>query len=132
MAKVYVVHSGEYSDRRIRAVFTDKAKAEAFQQYADRDNAVEEWELDSAEIPEWYQNGFRTYMCQAKEDGMVTTDEINVEGDPEQYGGDEVHSYSPYDKGFMWTYCCARSESHAIKIAADRFAKWKAQQAGIA
>jgi hypothetical protein len=34
--------------------------------------------------------------------------------------------------GFTWTYCRARGKSHAIKMAAERFAQWKAQQAGIA
>ena len=129
MAKVYVVHAGEYSDRRIRAIFTDKAKAEAFQQYADRDNTVEEWNLDSAEIPEWYRDGYRNYLCSVKLDGIITTTEMDNQDAPRCE--ERVFSHS-HVKGYTWTYCRARGESHAVKIAADRFAQWKAQQAGIA
>lgn len=51
--KIYIVTYGEYSDYSISAVFTDKAKAEAYAEIQNRGSrymtyGVEEWDADQA------------------------------------------------------------------------------------
>ena len=118
--KIYVITKGEYSDYHICAVTDDPNKAEILrEQYTDR------W--DVAEIEEW------------------DTDEPAIKGDSKYYTvdfnckGEAIRAYesSPYssknigaiDKWNVELY--AKDEETAIKIAAERRAKYLAENQGI-
>ena len=140
MTKVYVVHSGDYSDRRIRGVFSDKQRAENFSQFLEGETIgqTEEWELDGEAIPSWYASGLRLFYCgQVFQGGSGNDEEIEVgptwmQSEWQSIDLDSVRLSYHTRHSTLSTYCLARDEAHALKIAADRFAQWKAQQAGIA
>jgi len=118
--KIYVITSGEYSDYHICAVTDDPNKAEILRkQYTDR------W--DVPEIEEW------------------DTDEPVNKGDSKYYSvdfnskGEAYRAYesSPYSSKSIETIdewnveLYAKDEETAIKIAAERRAKYLAEKQGI-
>jgi hypothetical protein len=118
MATVYIVSTGEYSDWEVRAVFTNKEKAEQFQQFADPNNSVEEWELDREDLPQWYKDGKKSYYCRfGPETGATTCSEARQDSQ----GGppfDKVFGDAKYGFGLRLV---AESEEKAVKVASERF-----------
>jgi len=125
---VYVVQSGQYSDRYIVAVFSDEEKAKAYQEYIDSDNRIEEYELDCEEEPDWFKNGYKVYYCWDDHSNEIKCRELNG-SELDRSGKDEIvrklmWSTRPEDKQ-LCVCCKAISEEKAIKIAADKFAQYR-------
>lgn len=128
--KVYVVTHGEYSEYGVLACLTDKEKAN---QLAD---IVRKYNYESAGVLEFDTqdkmielafNGYSHYYVQKGKDPsepikITYTDYIdsaNVDA-------------KVYDTGSsLFTEVLAKTEDHAIKIAADRFAKYEAEKQGL-
>lgn len=131
--KAYVIVSGEYSDYTVNAVFLDKEEAERAAEIANRkggawydDHRVLEFDIG---VPCDLEK-FDLYSAYLDKDGHVThaskhswlfSDELN-----------QVHVLTgPYRKNDYRIEVYATDEEHAKKIAADIFAKWKAEKEGI-
>lgn len=131
--KAYVIVSGEYSDYTVNAVFLDKEEAERAAEIANRkggcwynDHRVLEFDIG---VPCDLEK-FDLYSAYFDKDGHVTyaskhswlfSDEVN-----------EVHALTgPYRNHDYCIDVYATDEEHAKKIAADIFAKWKAEKEGI-
>lgn len=128
---VYVVTTGEYSDKVIRGIYSTKKKAEevkskGFPEYSDAN--VFPMEVDKHYlVPE----GFKSYNVR-----ILKNDEIYIAGDGTFCTWEERNSFyffretNPSEEGY--TICIARDKEHAKKIALDRYYKAKAKRAGIA
>lgn len=118
--KIYVITSGEYSDYHICAVTDDPNKAEILRkQYTDRWDVaeIEEWDTEEPVINE----GSKYYKV-----------DFNCKG--EAIRAFESSPYSSKDIGTIdkWTVeLYAKDEETAIKIAAERRAKYLAEKQGI-
>lgn len=131
--KAYVIVSGEYSDYTVNAVFLDKEEAERAAEIANRkggcwydDHRVLEFDIG---VPCDLEK-FDLYSAYLDKEGHVThaskcswlfSDEIN-----------KVRVFTgPYRQSDYRIDVYATDAEHAKKIAADIFAKWKAEQEGI-
>ncbi len=129
MNKVYVVTSGEYSDYRIRGIFTTE---EAANQYAAAvHGSVEEWDVDTINLKVGYLY-YRVYM------GLHTgeTYEIHQTEYQDSEMEDTITKYCKREGGeafYDWlsrveaspervyfAHVWALSEIHAVKIANER------------
>lgn len=121
---VYVITKGIYSDYHICAVTMDNDRAERMKKlYSERNDEarIEKFVLDEAKT-----NG-RIYYVRFENDAPVA---IHIE---------EYDDIRDYDKGpvvVSWydpirVFVRAKDEDHAMKIAQDEYAKWKAEKAGI-
>jgi hypothetical protein len=128
---VYVLESGEYSDRRIEAVYDDEELAE---------KAKERWDADDCRIHKFYLNespppipiGYTIYKVKRRPDGnfLVLPAEAtpdNVEA-AEKKRTDRRRCRGGAREGqyLFETTVFAKNQQHAQKIAADRFAAFKA------
>ena len=149
MSKVYILTRGNYSDYHIIGVETDHKRAKRIQKmltgdgYGD-DVSIETWEVGDFgegidDLPtdrflfnvfdttsNWYFQGYPVHdgLRVEKTDSTSTNDQkVNtVEYWRRQFmGDDETYSVT------VW----AKDHAHAAKIAADLFAQYKAEQAGI-
>lgn len=136
--KVYVVTAGEYSDYHIERVFTDKGMALAYIE-AQKDN---EMCIKTYEANEEKRSNLTGYTV-ACIDGNFYTHEHTGNF---YYYGSRYKEARPYWHGFEWTRklmpkgkkmplyvtnIVAENEEKALKIAQDRWAKFKAEKAGI-
>jgi hypothetical protein len=119
---VYVVTEGDYSDYRIKAIFSTKDAAEAYisegskYKYADF-NDIDEWELD-AEAGYIMRPYWGVYLTK---DGSLSGDVRTGEqlADPNARSG-EVGQCG--DWGFQAESYV--SEEHALKLAAEARQEW--------
>lgn len=133
--KVYLVCSGQYSDWHVDAVFLDKAKAHFFATLTDG------WG-DSRHVIEMENSDDRITTFTSVTYVPVTRSWWTDDDDKDQEdwsSTSEVTDVSiPEDSHTQWedTYYVRalddRSEDNYLKIAQDRHAQWKAEQAGIA
>ena len=121
---VYVITKGDYSDYHICAVTMDEERAKRMQKmYGGKydDASIETYTLDEAKTAGY------VYEIEFENDTPAT---INI---------DEYDGFGWYDKdpivspgwGSTTVYVRAKDEDHALKIAQDEYAKWKAEKAGI-
>lgn len=66
--KLFVVTSGEYSDRKITGIYSSKDKAELAQKLFATENQIEEWELDSIPI---HPSGMLLFKVRMEKNGTV-------------------------------------------------------------
>jgi hypothetical protein len=127
MASVYVVQKGEHSDRHIVGVFTKEERAKQYSARFRSDHRfdVEEWELDIEDkaVPE----DVNVYYI-----GMLldTGDVIEAfQEELDQYPRTKQDPRIIYNwiQNEFSCYYLARDEKHAIKIANERLARWKAE-----
>ena len=128
MNQVFIVFTGEYSDRYAVGAYTTRELAEEAQRVIP-DSDIEEMELDvKYDVPPgcsaWHI-GFSN--------GVVTTSlqQMPFDLDPE-FEKFFVPSKTNNNIECYITDCWARDREHAEKIAIDRYYKYKAIQAGIA
>lgn len=117
--KVYVVTDGDYSDYCIKAIFSEKRKAELYCAVKKCDN-VEEWEVDECNI---LTNTIPKKVFMAK---------VYKENERWQDSGEE---YSlKYCEEFIEKEDCVlisitvdtdTSQEKAMKIMKDKYARWK-------
>ena len=118
--KAYLVSTGVYSDYTIRAVCSSKERAEIVASKLEDANGIEEFEIDSAW--ERVKRGCSTYTICWDDDFRNV---INISGD----NGDPYKEDEGIKEVGLKRYCCdveARDSQHAIKIAQDRFIRYKA------
>lgn len=158
MDKVYLVWSGEYSDRHVNEVFADKEKAEEYarirneREYLDsrEEYMVEEWDLVkdtnySDLMPENYilhiiYNPVINKITQTEAD--IPPDDFPFDFDDYYNGHDmDIRDEHMYAGGEDFSFQILRSYKEDIhdhltydrllKIAQDRWAQFKARMEGI-
>lgn len=127
MAKVYVITSGEYSDYHICAVTLNQERAEKLKKFYDKVDYtgafVEEFETD--EGLEKIESGYMPYRVLFTRGGDVYS--VAYEYSLER--SDRV--WEAFNGGVCVTVW-AKDDQSAIKIAAERRAKYLAEKEGIA
>lgn len=123
--KVYVITRGNYSDYHICAVTLDPERAKNLKRlFSGYDEAqIEEYPLDEKVETRTY--GVRLQRetgkhIKTKLDDYDFYSDGGVEEDCE-FGADEELTF----------WCTAKDEEHALKIARDRLAQYKAERKGI-
>jgi hypothetical protein len=126
--KVYIITKGDYSDYHICAVTTDKKKAEMLRKaYNDLDGwrkaRIETYDTDTflTEI----ENGLKLYNCTMEHNKPMVIHEVDL---------DYMNSHDfnvRYKHYTYWVYVWAKDEEHALKIASDKIAEYKANKEGI-
>lgn len=122
--KVYIITKGDYSDYHICAVTLDEERAEKLRKmYSDS--------INDANIEEYVPNEAKPiflYGVQFSRDGNVMSyraDEYDLKDE-----GYVEYEYDGYEQYYV-VWVKAKDEDHALKIAQDRLAEYKAKEAGI-
>jgi len=120
--KVYVITKGIYSDYHICAVTLDRNRAERLKKLLD-DNC------DEANIEEYIPE-------EAKENGTLYYVEFPEDEAPILKVLDYTLKFDSIPCVEYWVYptrvfVCAKDEAHAMKIAQDEYARWKAEKEGV-
>ena len=133
MPTCYAITAGSYSDYRVCAVFTTRelAESECFMYGAGVE--VEEFPLDPV-LPK-PPAGMHGFFCFEKYDTDAMTKDTTAIDAYRKHGRDMPES----NVGLVWTDSLdflavnlwARDKSHAIKIASEKFAQYRAIQAGV-
>lgn len=115
---IYIVTSGEYSDYKIEAVFTDESVADDFA--ADGpDRQVEEWGVD-----DYRKRGDRRvghYVAIARDGSVLDARALPFDGEPTTFDGPCYNpEYFFTDRGLVGLHVWARDEKHAIKIVNEK------------
>ena len=134
MSICYAISTGEYSDYRVCAIFTTREKAEAAKHSYGVDAGIQEFRLDPV-VPDC-SAGRQLYLCSKPS----TSDQVYafracLSDSPfdDSLATDYASYLEPYPVGTSSrVYVYARDREHAVKIAAEKFAKADAIQAGIA
>lgn len=126
--KVYVITCGEYSDYRICAATLDKEKAEKlkekFDHYDYTGANIEEYETDESD----YYSMNNLYTVSFRESGDVT----RVEEEKIDSYTNELVKMSPMNEdGLLHITVWAKNATDAIKIAAEKRAKYLAEEQGM-
>lgn len=127
MSTIYVLEKGEYSDRHIVALFSDKELADKAMILAGDDASVEEYELDSLKLPKHPQGCLAWVVIINVTDNSIQSiyqqDGLDVNFKP---GGRYMDNsrYSHLSSLYM-VNCWARDQEHAKKIALDKYYQWK-------
>jgi hypothetical protein len=137
MPTCYAITAGSYSDFRICAVFTTRKLAETERLCYGTDSEIREYPLDPVKPkPPAGMEGFRCYESgHDVEDGMILTYPVSIADMNKEYiGAVETTNSWRADKQSkcLGIYVWAAHESHAIKIASEKFAQYRAIQAGVA
>jgi hypothetical protein len=114
MSEVYVVTKGDYSSYHIKGVFSTKEMADRFlSNLQDSDATIETYVLD--ELDSW-PNERKSYYVWFDRDGNGDA----LDESPRKFDERVI----PNGNGtHMHTYCWARDEEHAVKIANERRAQ---------
>jgi hypothetical protein len=121
MRTCWGIVKGEYSDYKVLAIFSTEEKArDQLETWGGED--VEEFPFDDFQPkrPKGMEN-YAVYRSRGEITAYRNSDSmmhLRKHGDAVVYG--------------QVTYLWARNEEHAIKIAAERFARYDARKAGIA
>lgn len=128
--KVYVVTKGEYSDYHICAVTTDEETAKKLaEKYADSydDTWVEEYDTDHAEMALAKK---KIFFCSFDPDD--STIEVDDRGDRGSWEGIKPsHFIVSGNRKYLYVYVNADTEEEALKIASDKFAKYRAEKMNL-
>jgi len=118
--KVYLVSTGVYSDHTIRAVCSSREKAEFIASKFEDANDIKEFEVDR--LCDRAAQGLSTYTIVWEGDFKNVQ---NMSGEKGEIDNDDSDvKCAGINRYFC--YVLARNSAHAIKIAQDRFIKWKA------
>lgn len=134
--KIYIITMGEYSDKYNYGVTFDKEKAERF---VKRFNAANRWQdaqVEEHELDGWEDERLTFYVVLKKD--KITAETTDFE--------DDLYELKPYTEFFRtgqglfdyvekqtgyYIYVKAKDTEHAVKIACDLLAEFKAREAGI-
>lgn len=121
--KIYVITKGEYSDYHICAVATDPAKADKLAEfYSDKHNPSEVEEFDTEAVPD-LTKGMTAFIVGFDKRGEVR----NVYEHPESWD-DNITIYADCSVSMCVQ---ANSKEDAIKIGAEKRAKFLAERMGL-
>lgn len=126
--KVYVITCGEYSDYRICAVTLDKEKAEKLKEKFDR------YDYTGANIEKYETDESDYYSVNS-----IYTVYFRVNGDVKRVKEEEIDSFANElikmgpmkEDGLLRITVWAENETDAIKIAAEKRAKYLAEEQGL-
>lgn len=124
--KVFIVTSGEYSDYGIRAVFTDYEKAELYCATHNKKSST-----DICCIEEYDTEDFKIESNETpKEVWCFTTSNENIKASKQYLTFDNIEFCCRRSSGYYGEVTVKKNtpEEKVIKIAADRIAKFKAEQ----
>ena len=132
MNTIYILTEGSYSDYHIVAVYSSKELAEEAQKHCPS-SIIEEYELDSLEIPEHPPGHTAWAVCiNAKTNAINWTCQqtslygyFNVREEYVKFPNSLSRQYDPAYRVDCW----ARDKEHADKIALDKFYQWKWEKA---
>lgn len=121
--KIYAITKGEYSDYHICAVTDDEEKAKTLK-------LIESDEYEEARIEEYDTE--EPIIESAKRDNKYFVVEFNCEGEATNVYECTPHNPNKFEYAGMWKVALiAQDEKSAIKIAAERRAKYLAGEQGI-
>lgn len=123
--KVYVITRGSYSDYHICAVTLDPERAKNLKRlFSGYDEAnIEEYPLDEKVETRVYG------VTLQRESGKHIKTKLDDYGFYDDGGVEEDCEFGADEKLTFW--CDAKDEEHALKIARDRLAQYKAEREGI-
>lgn len=126
--KVYVITKGEYSDYRICGVATDPEKADALAKfYSDRYDTAEVEEYDTEDNPDLTE-GKKVFRMRF--DRYGNADDIH-EVDVHYYWYKKLPREYRGEPGFVYVFVQADTQEDAVKIGAERRAKYLAEKLGL-
>lgn len=140
MKTVYLVTTGDYSDYSVKAAFSIEQKAALYAKFVGGD--VEPFEVDADNVPGWYDPRLSVFECRVLVSDpsqeiraiMLTAKWVGSTGAPDAIN--TVNAAPVWDGNgnvpALRVNVQARDKAHAIKIAAEKFAEYKARQADIA
>jgi hypothetical protein len=139
--KVYIVTEGEYSDYHIIAVFATREEAEKLVKFLNTDAEIEEYTLGVRfdlntnrklfKVIVWYDRSAKssiyTFSCYKVIENPYFTvdyvhDEPTITSTSRKWDGNSIG----YHVSLL-----ADDEDHAVKIAIDAVAKYRAQEEGL-
>jgi hypothetical protein len=126
--KIYVVTSGSYSDYHIVALYSTEEQAQKALELGDEETRIEEYELDSFQIPE-HPPGHKPWLVRIEYNTskiVLTFQEYFLERS-EWSPMETFHDLEGFGPEF-WVRCWARDDEHAEKIALDKYYQYKAEQ----
>ena len=124
MKKFYAVTAGDYSDYHIVAITDDKEKAGRIKYLYDCGS-------DYSNIEEYcdvMQDGLARYSACAYSNGELC---VNVNFDTPMESQKDINKVEKNNWGNYFVDVKAKDKVHAIKIASDLIAQYKAQENGI-
>lgn len=120
---IYIVTEGVYSDYGICGIFSKKEYAQKYIEMfvSDPEDAdIEEWLLD--DFMGMIKKGYLRYVV------YLNTSNFNlVELKTDNYSPKMSGMHGSDYRGNFYTYVFAKNEKHAIKIASERLAQYKAE-----
>lgn len=125
--KVFVVTRGEYSFYHIVAVKTNRDEAEMIASLYGEYANVEEYDTDDIKIT--WRPGSKYFDCDLNKDGSIEVEVDRWSSESEIPASDEV--WESFTGNRLSTKIIAEDEEHAKKIAADRFAQYRAMKEGL-
>lgn len=128
MKKFYAVTAGDYSDYHIVAITDDKEKAEHIKYLYDRGNSY----CETANIEEYrdvMQDGLARYSVCIYSSGSLW---VKINFDTLMESQRDINMVKKNSCGSYFVDVKAKDKDHAIKIASDLIAQYKAQENGIA
>jgi len=125
--KVYVITHGSYSDYHICAVTLDPERAKNLKRFFDGyDEAnIEEYPLDEKVETRLYG------VTLQRETGKHIKTKLDDYGFYHDGEVEEDYDVKTFYEEQLIFWCTAKDEEHALKIARDRFAQYKAEREGI-
>jgi hypothetical protein len=129
MTICYAITEGEYSDYRVRGIYTTKEKADAALCKYGIDAEIEEFPLDP-DVP-GPPEGMSGYKCGESIFGEVFASS-RTPYEMKEWRKEKMGEVIPEFGGKYGVWLWAQNEKHAIKIAAEKFARKRAIDAGIA
>ena len=136
--EVYIVTSGCYSDYHIITVFTDKEKAKAFvdaynshktSKYGDY-YEIETYKVNDIDVQIMSGNAF--YEVRISESGVCSAGLVEFGFDV--VSNEDIGKVVVYPGGRQSGYrviVLAKNPEHAIKVAQDKIAQYKAEKEGL-
>lgn len=127
--KVYVITKGEYSDYHICAVTTDEETAKKLaDKYSDSydDAFIEDFDTDDAEMG---LTGKKLFQCKF----YLDNSEISIE-EVESWEGIRSEHFivkKTYHGDSLYVKVNADTKEEALKIASDKFAKYRAEDMNL-
>lgn len=123
--KIYVITRGDYSDYRILAATDDKKKAELYASKFDKEPEevmIEEYDSDDLDTILKYQ---KLYRCSWK-NGEIKVFRTDYEVEKKDF---KVSEHCKFD--ILYVTVDADNEAEALKIASEKFAKYRAEKMGL-
>lgn len=133
--KVYVITSGEYSDYGIRAVETDRNRAECICATLNKDTLYDKCEMEEYDTDAIQCDSNKKVMeCYVADFDYCTLNEVYITSSFISFERNEIKMLNHNGKRYIRitaTFAKGTPMEKARKIMKDRVAKWKAEREGL-